>query len=116
MKGNIIFINNSDNKQFDPSELVSITESTIPGDQMEYTYRNCNIKERIDSVDGYLLHVIAITPVGIMPTPLSAAETSGLLRHFSFSGSPAYSVKGEKHHLSPFVGTTSYYAQLMKIG
>lgn len=112
-ESNVIFISN---KNFDPEELVRITGPDDPGDQLEYIYRNCSIKERIETDDGSLIHVVEITPVGFLRTPLSVAETCGLLSHFSLTGNPSYSIRKEKHHLNPFVGATSYYAEPLKVG
>ena len=105
---------NFKNRPFEPSLLIKTTLPE-PGDTVTYEYRHCEVKETIESENGYLQHVVTITPLGFMANPLSESEVRGILEQLHFDGDY---VRAEiRHPFSifvpnrPFTGKIFNYTQ-----
>ena len=104
------------NRPFDPDLLIKVTLPEESGDTVSYEYRHCDIEETIESEDGYLQHVVTITPLGFMAAPLSEPEIAGILKELHF-GDGGYMRNEVKRPFSilvpdrPFTGKTYNYRQ-----
>ena len=107
---------NIKNRPFNPNLLIKTTLPDESGDTVSYEYRHCDIDETIQSEDGYLQHVVTITPIGFMASPLSEPEVAGILKQLHFSDGD-YVRNEVKHSFSilvsdrPFTGKTYNYIQ-----
>ena len=106
---------NFKNRPFEPSLLIKTTLPE-PGDTVTYEYRHCEVKETIESENGYLQHVVTITPLGFMANQLSESEVCGILEQLHFDGDY---VRAEiRHPFSilvpnwPFTGKIFNYTQI----
>ena len=76
----------SKNRPFEPALLVKTTLPEESGATVTYEYRHCDIEETIESENGYLQHVVTITPLGFMAGSLSESEVCGILKQLHFDG------------------------------
>ena len=110
---------NIKNRPFDPNLLIKTTLSEESGDIVTYEYRHCDIEETIESEDGFLQHVVTITPLGFMAASLSEPEVCGILKQLHFDGD--YVCDEIRHPFSilvpnrPFTGKTYNYIQKLNV-
>ena len=110
---------NIKNRPFDPTLLVKTTLPEEAGDTINYEYRHGYIEETIESEDGFLQHVVTITPLGFMAASLSEPEVCGILKQLHFDGD--YVCDEIRHPFSilvpnrPFTGKTYNYIQKLNV-
>ena len=110
---------NIKNRPFDPNLLIKTTLPEESGDIVSYEYRHCDIEETIESEDGYLQHVVTITPLGFMAAPLSESETTGILKQLHFDGDYVRDEISRPFSIlipdRPFTGKTYNYIQNLNV-